>query len=164
MSRQTWICLFPWWSPFPFYWAPPPILFPCLTMTYWLTSPGSWSRRGFWNLVSFLWKTVIWSLLVAWSCCFLDKINHVKLALTIKLEPSSVFFFLSPTWSPNVLSLRPLLATRVGGERIHITSRVREPAWNFRIVPSEDKASETIPIFQTWFTNNFLLNTEKVFL
>lgn len=103
MSRQTWIYLFPWWPPFPFYWAPPPTLFPCLTVTYWLTSPGSCSRQGFWNLVSFLWKTVFWSSLLAWSCCFFDKINHLKLALTRKLEPSSVFFFLFLTWSLNVL-------------------------------------------------------------
>jgi hypothetical protein len=78
--------------------------------------PARVADRSLKNLVCFLLQmkflelsvlslnSVIWSSLTAWNCYFLDKINHSKLALTSKLEPSRVFFLLfSPFWSLNVL-------------------------------------------------------------
>lgn len=127
-----------------------------------LTSLGSCSSWGFWNLVSFLWKTVIWSSCTAWSCCFLDEINHLKLALTSKLEPSSVFSFLPPTCSLNVPWLRPLLTTWVGGSG-DAFNKQRGNWLRSQNCSIRGQSFGNNHHFQECFTNNFLLNIEKCF-
>lgn len=97
---------------------------------------------------------VIWSSLAAWNCHVLYKTNYLKLALTSKLEPSSVFSPMLTLWGLSVLhsSHYPLLGL-VGG-----TGKQWEEWLKFQNRSISRQSGGNNRHFLGGFVNGFLLN------
>lgn len=147
----------PCWRPFP-----APLTSPQSDSGWHISKEPGWLPvpDGFLGLsVLFLTNTSYLSFTHYVELRFFYKINYLKLALTRKLEPSSVFFSPPSFWSPSVLSSRPLSATWVGWG----TLNKQWVEWlKFQNCSISRQSWGHNRHFLGYFTNTFLLNIQQI--